>query len=558
MEQHPAPVQSWWRTAWLLEVTRQRQAINALKYAPRAERFRRWAGLAFRFLWPLGTAVLGAWVFRGLRFNSPYGNESAHFLLAMIGLFTALLLFVSAIKFAYQTFFSANDIPLLQGLPLPPRGIFVGKYLDNLAFSNQLVMIFALGPFVAYGLAFDWPLSRHLLAVAGLMFLPVYTTAIGLLVSIPVSRLVTRSRMRETLMLGSMAASVAAYALMRQAIRVEVTGAPEVETLLWDWLPVSWLVMWGIDLVPAESGALLAQYFYIGAALFLASAWLGDAAYQWGVSHLELEGQTGTSRAVPWLLRWPSGRPGPLRAVWFKDLLTFLRDPRQWYYLVFFAILFFMPVDPTGKLSGAKGIEKLLVDTISNAFILILMATMALQELTVLGVSRESNRRWLMQALPFQPGQILGGKFLVVLAGTVLLVVFGAICLMLIGQLAPADVPATVIGALLIAGVLNFTFLSLGAQWPDIEGYSQRQRVSPVLALTIALVDGIVIGILLFSATLLASYHIWAPAIPLLGQIPYSALLAGAVTLMVMTLLGLAAAGLWLGYGGCKRLLQEV
>lgn len=551
-----API-GWLRAAWLLELTRQLQGWNQLKHAHAGERLRRWGGLAFRILWPLSGMVLGAVVFRGLRTTSVFGDASAHFLLAMMALFTALLLFVSAIKFAYQTFFAAPDLALLQSLPLPSRGVFVGKYLENLAFSNQLVSIFALGPFLAYALAFDWPIARILLAVLGLLFLPVYTTAFGILISVPISRFVSRSRMRETLMLGSMAASVACYALMRQAIRIEMSGHPDVDELLWEWLPVSWLAAWAIAPKEPASITLLTQFFWLGTVLFLASAWLGDLAYQYGVSHREVEGISTGTHTTPWLLRLSRGLPSPVRALWFKDLMTFARDPRQWYYLVFFGVLFFLPVDPTGKMTGAGGMERVLVDTISNAFIIVIMATMALQELSVLGISREGPKRWLLHALPIRPLQLLQGKFSVLLAGTAVLAGIGVLCLVAIGQLVPADILPTFVGSMLIASSLNFSFLSLGARWPDFEGYEQRQRVSPTLALAIALVDGIVLGIFLFTATILASYAAWAPYIPLVQQVPYSALLGMAVGLMAATLLTLIGFSLWNGYVSCRSLLQE-
>jgi len=556
--QTPTPALSWLRAAWIIERTRQQQGWNLVRYAKPGERLRRWGGLAFRILWPLGGTLFGAYVFRGLRHASLFGDASANFLLAMLALFTALLLFVSAIKFAYQTFFGAPDLPLLQSLPLPTRGIFVGKYLDNLAFSNQLVSIFALGPFLAYGLAFDWSWSRLLVAVLGLLYLPVYTTALGILVSVPISRFVSRSRMRETLMLGSMAASVACYALMRQAIRIEMSGGPpDVHALLWDWLPVSWLASWAIAPTDPASQTLLAQYFWLGTTLFVASAWLGDMAYQYGISHLELEAEGSGSSATPWLLRIDRGSPSPARAFWFKDLLTFSRDPRQWYYLVFFGVLFFLPVDPTGTMTGAHGMGRLLVNTISNAFIVVIMATMALQELSVLGYSREGSRRWLLHALPLRPMQLLLGKFQVILFCTLILATFGVLCLLGVGQLAPADVLPTLAGSLLMAGTLNFAFLSLGARWPDFEGYAQRQRVSPTLALAIALVDGVVIGVFLLLATLLASYTEWAPWIPALSGISFSVLLGVAVGIMGLTLLGLIVMSLWNGFVASKRVLQE-
>lgn len=552
------PVIGWFQAAFMLERTRQLQGWNQIKHAKSGDRIRRWGGLAFRILWPLWGAFSGAFVFRLLRTTSVFGDASAQYLLAMLALFTALLLFVSAIKFAYQTFYAAPDIPLLQALPLPIRGVFAGKYFENLAFSNQMVSIFALGPFLAYTIAFDWPIGQMLLAVLGLLFLPVYSTSFGILVSVPISRFVAKSRMRETLMLGSMAASVGMYALMRSVIRIEFTdGPPNVESLLWDWLPVSWLAGWVIDPTNSERILGLGQYFWMGTALFMLSVWLGDMAYHYGVSHLEVEGIQSGKHTTPWLLRIFGEGPSPDRALWFKDLLTFGRDPRQWYYLVFFGVLFFLPIDPTGKMSGGGAMEKLVVNTISNAFIVIIMATMALQELSVLGISREGPKRWLIHSLPIRPAQLLQGKFSVVMLATAILAGFGVFCLWATGQLGLGDMFPTFIGSMLIACTLNFAFLALGAHWPDFEGYEQRQRVNPTLVLAIAMVDGFVMGVFLFSATLLSSYAAFANVFPVLQRIPYSTVLTAAFGLMALTLLSLLGFSLWLGVAASRRLLQE-
>ncbi|HYE76732.1 MAG TPA: hypothetical protein VEI97_01990, partial [bacterium] len=430
--QSPLPSVPWWQSAWTLEKWRWRQAWSALARAKRGDRVRRWLGLLFRILWPFGSLLVFAAGLMGIK-----DPAAGQYVLAMVSLFTFLILLVAAIKFAYQTFFSAPDLELLQGLPLSPRGIFVAKYLDNLAFSNQLVALFAIGPWLAYAWASGWTPWQALLAAAGVFFLPVYTTALGIAVSLLVSRLVPKARLRETLMLGSMGVSVFFYVAMRQAIQVDAAGGPpDAAMFLWPWLPTTWLVLWAMDPATHQAQTYLLQFFFLGTTLFVLAAWLGDAAYHWGLTHLERDGGRAGSGASPWLLRWV-GSTGPGRAVWFKDLLTFGRDPRQWYYLIFFAVLLFSPAA-----AGESGPEHPLMRTLGNAFILVFMATMALQELTVLGVSREGPKRWLLQALPFSPGAILWGKYSVILTFTALLATIGGLCEAALGRLPWNQLPA--------------------------------------------------------------------------------------------------------------------
>ncbi|MEO7994065.1 MAG: hypothetical protein ABI743_06670, partial [bacterium] len=326
---------------------------------------------------------------------------------------------------------------------------------------------------------------------------------------------------------------------------------------LWPMMPTSWLALWALDLDPGNSSTWLLQYFFLGASLFVVSAWFGDTVYQWGVTHLQADSQAGHGSGTPWLLKVYRGAPSPARAYWFKDITTFTRDPRQWYYLLFFAILFFIPLDPTGKASEVQGFEGFLVQAVSNAFVVVIMATMAMQELTVYGLSREGMRRWIMQSSPIEPLQLLNGKFSAVLFGTILLTGLGVLALVLIGHLDRADALTTIIGTLIIAGCINWAFLSLGCRWPDFEGYHQRQRVNPILALAIAAVDSLVMGVFIFSAFLLSGYQHWKAAIPFLATVSYSAVLTTVTITMAAVLLSLIAGGLWNGYVTIQYHLQE-
>ena len=552
------PAMPWWTTAWTVERWRVKQGWNAITKAKPGDRLRRWLSLITRILWPIGGAVISAFVATLIQSaEDTYDEQLSLYLLAMITLFAFLILMLSAIKFAYQTFFSAPDLSMLQSLPLAPRGIFVAKYLDNLTFSNQLVAIFALGPWLGFGIAYNWTWSMFLIATLGLFFLPVFTTAFGIAISLVVSRLVPKSRMRETLMLGSMGASIYCYMVLRSAIFVDLENNVDPGIYLWNWAPSTWLFNALTGFGEAAASTYLLQYIFFGATLFILTAWLGDSAYHWGITHHEKDGARSGEDDSPWLLRMRGNAPSPARGIWYKDVLTFTRDPRQWYYLIFFAILFFMPVNPGEEASGSSGLAVLLMQTVSNAFILVIMATMALQELTVLGVSREGPRRWMVQSLPFTPMGFLLGKFSVVFVFTVILATLGAVAEVLMGQLEWSEFYPTLIGAIIISACINWAFLSLGARWPDFEGYHQRQRVSPLLAFAIAAVDGVVIAIFLFSATLLAYYEAFATKYTFLQFVSYESILAIAVLTMLLTLIGLIAGGLWNGYAATKRLLQE-
>jgi len=83
-------------------------------------------------------------------------------LLSMVFLtFFSLLVFSNVIT-ALSTYFLADDLQLLNSLPIPLRSLYAGRFVENIVNSSWTVLFFSFPVFLAYGLVYNASLFYYL------------------------------------------------------------------------------------------------------------------------------------------------------------------------------------------------------------------------------------------------------------------------------------------------------------------------------------------------------------------------------------------------------------
>ena len=121
---------------------------------------------------------------------------------AIIILINRFMLFSNIIT-ALSSYFLADDMQLLQSLPVSRRRIFYLRFLDTLVQSSWMIIIFGLPVLLAYGVVHGGGLLYYVVALPGLLLYLLPPAACGVVIACLLVRGFSARRLRELMALVS-------------------------------------------------------------------------------------------------------------------------------------------------------------------------------------------------------------------------------------------------------------------------------------------------------------------------------------------------------------------
>ncbi len=358
-------------------------------------------------------------------------------LFALFFLGLGLMMTVSGIVTSYSTLYGSEEVPFLLAAPVSFRQIVLGRVTEAILLSSW-AFFFIIIPFIsAYQAHKD--LSPLFMLWSLLFAVPFLTLGAGLgsfLVLITLRWMPQgRTLLISALVLLAIAAVGAGFALLHGYRNAESEEAfiltnlvPGMRFASQPFLPSWWMAegimagsrgLWGrglLFLLLLTSNALLVLTAIegLGRTIFYESWQRAIGESSLGKRQPVL--LAGLERALERLL------PSDLRAMAFKDIRTFLRDPAQWAQsLVFFGLLGLYFVN-------LRSFRYNLLPEVWRSFIAFLNVFSVSAVLCSLGsrfvypqLSLEGHGFWILNLAPTTPRRILFGKFTLA-AGAMLLI----------------------------------------------------------------------------------------------------------------------------------------
>jgi ABC-2 type transport system permease protein len=348
-------------------------------------------------------------------------------LFALFFLGLGIMMVVSGIVTSYSTLYDSPEVPFLLAAPVSHRQILLGRVAEAILLSSW-AFFFIIVPFIsAYqahrGLSPLFLIWSLLFAVPFLIF----GAGLGSLVALAATRWIPRGRTMLTILLIGLAALLVALGVyfLRGYRHAESEEAfvlanliPGLKVAALPALPSWWMAegimagsrgLWGrgllfLLLLASNAWLVLTLLEGLGAAVYFESFQraAGDSALGKRRPILLAGLEAATTRLLP----------ADMRALAFKDIRSFLRDPAQWTQsLIFFGLLglYFL---------NLRTFRYNLLPDVWRSYIAFLNVFSVSAVLCSLGsrfvypqLSLEGHGFWILNLAPTSPRRILFGKF---------------------------------------------------------------------------------------------------------------------------------------------------
>lgn len=166
-----------------------------------------------------------------------FGTIAATKLLSMILVTFTFVVMISNMITTFSTFFLSEDLELIMAAPVPSSSLYTARFIETLADSSWMVLVFGLPIFLAYGRVFSTPWSFYALSLAGFVSLLVMTTAAAVFIMQTLVRTFPVRRLRDLFVLMGVLIFVGIYLLFRM-IRPEEFLNPAGFASVMDYLSI--------------------------------------------------------------------------------------------------------------------------------------------------------------------------------------------------------------------------------------------------------------------------------------------------------------------------------
>jgi len=390
-----------------------------------------------------------------------------------------MLALVNGMRQVFDTFFLADDLPLLLSTPLSRRAVFASRLLEGMLDNGTYAAMMVLPPGAAFLLtshapwtAYGWLLLAFLLLLAGI-------TALSILLDLAIVRLLPASRARQVMVSINMAL-VLGIVLLYNAFSTGLVQPEQAVPLLagepisrQTYLPTVWMARSLAALVPGyhlsfwRPAALLVG---TTAGLTGLAVWLSGWLYGqgWGAAQESPRRRRRTTTARP--LRAHGG--SPRWAFIGKDLRYFVRDSRSWGMLLFgLTILVILSLNLAHDGDRASP----LMET-GTAVLLPAMGGLLSVRWLLAAFARDGEAWWVIQASPLGEEEIFTAKFTLNYAISLL---YAGATVVFFAAIAPVSLlwlPAALTMAAVLTAGTTAIGLAVAAWRADMSWPPQRQR----------------------------------------------------------------------------------
>ena len=181
-----------------------------------------------------------------------FGTVAATKLLSMILVTFTFVATISNIITSFSTYYLSEDLEFLIATPVPTYALYTARFIDTLAESSWMVLIFGFPVFLAYGTVFSAPVSFYLLSFIGFCCILVIITSLAVLMVETLVKTFPVRRLRDLFVFVGILIFIGIYLLFRM-MRPEDFLNPEGFASMMDylsimsessspWAPTTWLL----------------------------------------------------------------------------------------------------------------------------------------------------------------------------------------------------------------------------------------------------------------------------------------------------------------------------
>lgn len=403
----------------------------------------------------------GVWLVSEAITIDPVGELLVQKLLSITFLIFLGLLVFSNIVTAFTTFYLADDLQFLMSKPVPKDQLFSSRFVESLAQSSWIVLLFGMPVFISAGVGVGAPWTYYVGLVGVLIPFVAIPTAIATLVALFITNILRASRTRDAMLLFGVFGFAVLFVVVR-SLRPERLLNPDSFESIGEmlnllsaptsaYLPSDWCLN---VVVPLLFGSGAPDWWSLGIlyttplAMFFISAWLHRRWYFRGYSKAQ-EGRHGAgvvSTLRDWLMQRVNELSGDLDEhltkleekgsevvssldqLVKKDHKIFARDASQWsQLLVVVAIMIiylvnykYFEIAADERLFGDVGL--FFFNLAACGFVVVALSGRFLFP----SVSVEGRSFWLILQAPitlekFLVGKWLGGMTPVIIVGQLLI-----------------------------------------------------------------------------------------------------------------------------------------
>ena len=364
-------------------------------------------------------------------------------ILSAMALALFFLMFITGFTSIYSSLFESGDMRFLMGTPVGIGAIYSAKFLK--AFWTNLVSIlpFNLPVWIGFGLASDVGPMYYIMTVVAMILAVLMFTSVVAMVVMMISRYVSSQKMKQLVMVGSLALGVilviAIQLLSSVMSRSQGIDLENLAASVGGWglgsqwfLPHVWVVKAPLAMVEGYGFSLLESLvplvvFSVGA--FLISVKVAQRVFLKGWSSSREFGDAKKSKGASGKTVKSAGIgfntfKGQFGSIFYKDLLVWKRQPVLWYGVLIagIALAFFMFNMSAPGMDGAAE-EGFSIIREMLLFMIVFMCSYSSGGLSVFSVSMDGEGIWLLKSSPISPRKYYLAKMAVVMApGTVIAV----------------------------------------------------------------------------------------------------------------------------------------
>jgi ABC-2 type transport system permease protein len=359
------------------------------------------------------------------------GDLLALRLLSMILLTFFSILVFSNIVTSLSTFYLSGELDILLSAPVKIQNIYRAKFIETIADSSWMTLIYGLPVFIAYGAAFKASSAYYLgLALTIIPFLMI-PAGIGIIVTMLLVNAFPARRAKDVLVLLGLLFFVVIYILFRM-LRPEKLVDPDTFPTLVQYLtamrgPVSPLLpsYWATETlspllrtVKGEALFYLLMLWSTAGASIVIGEWVCGRIYYtgWSRSQEGKKAQISRSRAADTffqLVTFPFR--GKMRALVTKDVKLFFRDTSQWSQLfLLFALMvvyiYSFKLLPLERAAMPSFFLQNLISFLNLGMVGFVTSAVAVR-FVFPAVSLEGASFWIIRSAPLSIKEFLWAKF---------------------------------------------------------------------------------------------------------------------------------------------------